>query len=266
MLAKTEVHHYAGNNDELGTACGKFFCVRNNTLPLRKSEIEYYAMLAKTGVQHYAGNNNELGTACGKYFRVCNNTDFVPSMREALKCWNMTVQHWLVLVVYKRFPVKSLRTAAVMFVSSLWHGVHPSYYLELCSARLCLVVEDRWRSRVRARLGTRAQGWYDWGAWVVRMRWFDYLGMAFLLLRIDATLTYWSSVYYTMLATTLCPSGSQQWWRISVPSISGRLAQSRGFQSMTGEYCYWRLDYEMKPAARRHSNTKNYNYCCFVHS
>ena len=32
--------------------------------------------------------------------------DFVPSMREALRCWNMTVQHWLVMVVYKRFPVK----------------------------------------------------------------------------------------------------------------------------------------------------------------
>merc|ERR1711864_20201 len=45
--------------------------IANNTPPLRKSEIEYYAMLAKTGVHHYAGNNNELGTACGKYFRVC---------------------------------------------------------------------------------------------------------------------------------------------------------------------------------------------------
>jgi len=123
-------------------------------------------------------------------------TDFVPSMREALKCWNMTVQHWLVLVVYKRFPVKSLRTAAVMFVSSVWHGVHPGYYLGLCSVPLCLLVEDRWRTRVRARLSTRAQVWYDWVAWIIRMRWFDYLGMAFLLLRIDATLMYWSSVYY----------------------------------------------------------------------
>ncbi|KTW29174.1 60S ribosomal protein L30 [Pneumocystis carinii B80] len=25
MLAKTNVHHYSGNNIELGTACGKFF-------------------------------------------------------------------------------------------------------------------------------------------------------------------------------------------------------------------------------------------------
>merc|ERR1711918_58206 len=41
----------------------KLVIIANNTPPLRKSEIEYYAMLAKTGV-HYSGNNNELGTAC----------------------------------------------------------------------------------------------------------------------------------------------------------------------------------------------------------
>merc|ERR1711879_993511 len=48
----------------------KLVIIANNCPPLRKSEIEYYAMLAKTGVNHYAGNNIELGTACGKYFRV----------------------------------------------------------------------------------------------------------------------------------------------------------------------------------------------------
>merc|ERR1712059_226547 len=47
----------------------KLVIIANNTPPLRKSEIEYYAMLAKTGVHHYTGNNVELGTACGKYFR-----------------------------------------------------------------------------------------------------------------------------------------------------------------------------------------------------
>merc|ERR1712080_495708 len=49
----------------------KLVIIANNTPPLRKSEIEYYAMLAKTGAHHYTGNNIELGTACGKYFRVC---------------------------------------------------------------------------------------------------------------------------------------------------------------------------------------------------
>eukprot|EP00241_Pyramimonas_parkeae_P009304 CAMPEP_0114258408 /NCGR_PEP_ID=MMETSP0058-20121206/19314_1 /TAXON_ID=36894 /ORGANISM="Pyramimonas parkeae, CCMP726" /LENGTH=127 /DNA_ID=CAMNT_0001373327 /DNA_START=69 /DNA_END=449 /DNA_ORIENTATION=+ len=49
----------------------KLVIIGNNCPPLRKSEIEYYAMLAKTGVHHYTGNNVELGTACGRYYRVC---------------------------------------------------------------------------------------------------------------------------------------------------------------------------------------------------
>merc|ERR1712024_296192 len=40
----------------------KLVIIANNTPPLKKSEIEYYAMLAKTGVHHYTGNNIELGT------------------------------------------------------------------------------------------------------------------------------------------------------------------------------------------------------------
>ena len=44
--------------------------ISSNCPPLRKSEIEYYAMLARTGVHHFAGNNVDLGTACGKMFRI----------------------------------------------------------------------------------------------------------------------------------------------------------------------------------------------------
>lgn len=48
----------------------KLVIISGNCPPLRKSELEYYAMLAKTNVHHYAGNNIDLGTACGKLFRV----------------------------------------------------------------------------------------------------------------------------------------------------------------------------------------------------
>jgi len=48
----------------------KLVIICNNCPPLRKSEIEYYAMLGKTGVHHYSGNNVDLGTACGRYYRV----------------------------------------------------------------------------------------------------------------------------------------------------------------------------------------------------
>ncbi|OQD74343.1 hypothetical protein PENDEC_c011G00871 [Penicillium decumbens] len=47
----------------------KLILISANCPPLRKSELEYYAMLAKTPVHHFNGNNIELGTACGKLFR-----------------------------------------------------------------------------------------------------------------------------------------------------------------------------------------------------
>merc|ERR1719321_1528845 len=53
----------------LRQAKAKLVLIANNCPPLRKSEIEYYAMLSKTGVHHYNGSNITLGTACGKMFR-----------------------------------------------------------------------------------------------------------------------------------------------------------------------------------------------------
>ncbi|KAF3396297.1 60S ribosomal protein L30-1 [Penicillium rolfsii] len=47
----------------------KLVLIAGNCPPLRKSELEYYAMLAKVPVHHFNGNNIELGTACGKLFR-----------------------------------------------------------------------------------------------------------------------------------------------------------------------------------------------------
>jgi large subunit ribosomal protein L30e len=58
----------------------KLVILAANCPPLRRSEIEYYAMLARAGVHHYSGSmkfgsnicvdNIDLGTACGKFFRV----------------------------------------------------------------------------------------------------------------------------------------------------------------------------------------------------
>jgi hypothetical protein len=39
-----------------GVPTAKLVIISNNCPPLRKSEIEYYAMLAKTGVHHYTGS------------------------------------------------------------------------------------------------------------------------------------------------------------------------------------------------------------------
>lgn len=63
----------------------KLVIISNNTPPLRKSEIEYYAMLAKTGVHHFAGNNIELAAACGKLYRVSCMTITDPGDSDIIK-------------------------------------------------------------------------------------------------------------------------------------------------------------------------------------
>ena len=48
----------------------KLVIIASNCPPLRKSEIEYYALLSKVDVHQYSGSSADLGTACGKYFNV----------------------------------------------------------------------------------------------------------------------------------------------------------------------------------------------------
>ncbi|RII17975.1 60S ribosomal protein L30 [Alternaria sp. MG1] len=60
---------YKSTLKSLRTGKAKLVIIAGNTPPLRKSELEYYAMLSKTSVHHFSGNNIELGTACGKLFR-----------------------------------------------------------------------------------------------------------------------------------------------------------------------------------------------------
>ncbi|ODQ65393.1 L30e-like protein [Nadsonia fulvescens var. elongata DSM 6958] len=48
----------------------RLIIIAANTPPLRKSELEYYAMLGKIQVHHFQGTNADLGTACGRLFHV----------------------------------------------------------------------------------------------------------------------------------------------------------------------------------------------------
>ena len=45
-----------GTDSRFCCAAAKLIIISNNTPPIRKSEIEYYAMLSKTGVHHYMGS------------------------------------------------------------------------------------------------------------------------------------------------------------------------------------------------------------------
>lgn len=59
-----------------------------------------------------------------------------------MKHWNICIQYWLAVNVYKRFPNKQFRTAVTMFVSAFWHGVSTGHYICLVGAPFYLAVED----------------------------------------------------------------------------------------------------------------------------
>merc|ERR1711904_646113 len=67
----------------LGTS--KLIIVSNNCPPVRKSELEYYAMLTKTGIHNFSGNNVDLGTVCGKFFRICSMSITDPGDSDIIK-------------------------------------------------------------------------------------------------------------------------------------------------------------------------------------
>lgn len=71
-------------------------------------------------------------------------SDFVPTMREAMKHWNITIQYWLATYVYKQFPNKKYRTIVTMLISAIWHGVYAGYYFCIATVPFALMYEDVW--------------------------------------------------------------------------------------------------------------------------
>lgn len=59
-----------------------------------------------------------------------------------MKHWNMCVQYWLAVNIYKRFPNKKFRTFVTMFISAIWHGVYIGHYFTICGAPFYLPIED----------------------------------------------------------------------------------------------------------------------------
>lgn len=124
--------------------------------------------------------------------------ELAPTTREGLRSWNMTVQYWLAAMVHRRVSgvLKPYRVSVTMAVSAFWHGIHPGYYLTFLLVPVILVAENGMIAAFRENKDEKQQKLFDWGCLFFKMRGFDYMCMGFLLLRLDATLAYWSSIYF----------------------------------------------------------------------
>ncbi|XP_054282737.1 lysophospholipid acyltransferase 7-like [Macrosteles quadrilineatus] len=173
--------------------------------PGQGPSTEFFALSRMMG----AGlNSSQAKTEKYSFAAIYNidswGSDFQPTIRSSMKCWNMTIQYWLATYVYKRFPVKAYRMPVTFVVSSLWHGVYAGYYLCLCSVPFYLPAEDMF---YRAFKNNSLPPLLHY-PWVFLRYWwkmlhFSYWSMAFSLLRIDICLRYWSSIYFLPNVLTL---------------------------------------------------------------
>jgi len=83
-----------------------------------------------------------------------------------------------------------------MGVSAYWHGIHPGYYLSFLTVPPTMMVNEMFAARFRDGQSPRQQKLFDWLCWFFKMRVFEYMCMGFLLLSFEATVGYWSSVYF----------------------------------------------------------------------
>ncbi|ESO03284.1 hypothetical protein HELRODRAFT_112207 [Helobdella robusta] len=126
------------------------------------------------------------------------------TLRQGMKCWNMTVQYWLATNVYKRLNfIKSnrIRAGLTMLVSAYWHGVHPGYYLSFLLVPFYILAEDFMihafkLTSISKNSVAAANKIFNFLMWLCTMRTFEYMSMGFMLLTFHDTTAYWSSIYY----------------------------------------------------------------------
>lgn len=112
-------------------------------------------------------------------------TDTCWTFREAMKSWNMCVQYWLAINIYKRFPNKAYRVLVTMLVSAVWHGVHSGYYFCILGVPFYLPIEDVYTKLVRKDATGLKLTVINCLFWVSKFFAFSYMGIAFLMLTLD---------------------------------------------------------------------------------
>lgn len=119
------------------------------------------------------------------------------TFREAMKHWNRSVQYWLAMYVYKKFPSKNYRIIATMAVSAYWHGVHGGYYFCILGPIVYLPVEDLYVKLLKNDKASKTQQSVT-GAffWILKFFAANYMGIAFLLSDASLIWRFYVSVYH----------------------------------------------------------------------
>ncbi|GIY14371.1 lysophospholipid acyltransferase 7 [Caerostris darwini] len=105
-------------------------------------------------------------------------SEFKPTIREGIRYWNMTVQYWLAMYIYRKTAAsKPIKMVVTMFVSAIWHGVRPGYYLSLLGTPLLLISEIEVEKAFRKHASEIQQKIYDFVWYFVKMQSVSYMDL-----------------------------------------------------------------------------------------
>lgn len=143
LLAEVSCVAAGVGHEEWRSATGS--CSADDVRRLSKSDETPKGKLAAAVPQTQSSSSSwlwEIGTTKWNSECLVDDTQFTAynsmkiesasTMQEVIRCWNCSVQRWMVEYVYKRLPrqmPKNLKRVLVVIISAAWHGILPSYYV-----------------------------------------------------------------------------------------------------------------------------------------
>ncbi|XP_058524286.1 lysophospholipid acyltransferase 2 isoform X1 [Ochotona princeps] len=120
------------------------------------------------------------------------------SFKMFLDNWNIQTALWLKRVCYERASFSP--TIQTFFLSAIWHGVYPGYYLTFLTGVLMTLAARAMRSNFRHHFVEPPQLklFYDVITWLVTQIAISYTVVPFVLLSIKPSFTFYSSWYYCL--------------------------------------------------------------------
>lgn len=119
------------------------------------------------------------------------------SMKNLIDNWNVSTQRWLKHVCYDRqLKYKTIRT---FFLSALWHGLYPGYFLSFMTAMFFVVAAREVRNYLRPRLLSGrllSKPVYDVVTYIVTAVFLSYSIMPFILLQLDKAFYIWRELHF----------------------------------------------------------------------
>jgi len=124
------------------------------------------------------------------------------NFRSAMTGWNKATSNWLRRCVYERVP-KNIATPSAFFMSAIWHGYYPGYYLTFMSCGIWNEVARLLRRHIRPIVIPTKEAEKSVTAYLyhacsltLTVTSLNYLATPFLLLSAAESLQYWGHWYF----------------------------------------------------------------------